>query len=282
MGFLSSLFGGPSPQEEAAQASMAQAGKDMIYDSGVSFGDAQAMFKSITGQLAPILANGPSQFGMSTAQEAAERTILTTQLSQAGQEESQSVNDALASRNITPGAGISPGALAEIEGALANKTATSLAMGQLGITQQGYDIGRSNFWNAASESGQVGSAEGNLATSLGSTGVTATSDSFNEAQTINSQKNGFMKALMAVGGDIAGSFVGDPNLGGQLDSAVYGGSNTPAGNGSAAPGSLFSFPGLGNNPSQGAADANANSSLSSFSSGGGSDGSFDLGDGSDD
>jgi len=258
MGFLSSLFGGPSPQEEAAQASMAQAGKDMIYDSNISFQDAQAMFKSINGQLAPILAEGPSQFGMSTAQEAAERTMLTTQLSQAGQQESQAVNESLASRNVTPGSGISAGALAEIEGALAQKTANAEAMGQLGITDEGYNIGRTNFWNATSGESAVGKAEAGLTTGTGSIGVTATGDAFSEANTINSQQNGLMKGLLAVGGDIAGSFIGDPNAGNQFVGAMSG---TPP---PASGGGMLSMPGFGGGGSA-QANANANSFANSSS-----------------
>ena len=262
MGFLSSLFGGPSPQEEAAQASMAQAGKDMIYDSNISFQDAQAMFKSINGQLAPILAEGPSQFGMSTAQEAAERTMLTTQLSQAGQQESQAVNESLASRNVTPGSGISAGALAEIEGALAQKTANAEAMGQLGITDEGYNIGRTNFWNAASEEGQVGNTEAGLTTGTGSIGVNATSNAFNEANTINSQQNGLMKGLLAVGGDIAGSFIGDPMAGNQFVSGMSG--SAPPGGGGMLP--IPSMPGFGSGGSgQASANAMANANANSSS-----------------
>jgi hypothetical protein len=226
MGFLSDLFGGPSPQEEAAQSQMATTAKDMAYDASVTFGQDQAMFTQLSSQLSPILAAGPSQFGMSTAQEAAERTMASTQLSQAGQEESQMVNESLASRGITPGAGISPGALAEIEGSLSQKYAIANSQAQLGITEKGYDIGRQNFWQAAGGASDLMKTQGSLSTSEANTGVNAGTQSFDEAKTIQSQKGGMLKGLLTVGGDIAGGFIGVPMLGNQLVGAAGGGTGS--------------------------------------------------------
>ncbi len=222
MGILGSLFGGPSPQEVQAQGQMAQTSKDMAYDSQVTFGQDQAMFQSLSSAIAPTLTAGPSQFGMSTAEEAAKRSMLSEQLSQAGQQESQMVNEALASRGITAGAGVSPGALAEIEGSLAQKYAVAQATGQLGITSEGYDIGRQNYWSAVSEGQNLLGTQANLSTNTAKIGESAGEASFNEANTINSQQGGMLKGLLTVAGDVGGSFIGNPNMGAQMVGAMNG------------------------------------------------------------
>lgn len=222
MGFLDSLFGGPSKQEEQQQAQMAQTSKDLAYDTGVAFANDQAMYKSTLSAISPTLAKGPEAFGMSTAEEASERTLLAEQLASAEGAESNMVNEALASRGITAGSGVSPAALASIEGALAQKYAVAGAEGNVGITEQGYEIGRQNFWNSVNTALGLQKTEAGLSAEQAKTGVEAGKESFSEAQTINSQKNGLMKGLLAVGGDIAGSFLGDPNLGNQFVSAAYG------------------------------------------------------------
>jgi hypothetical protein len=104
----------------------------------------EAILKNLTDTLTPIETAGPSQFGMSAEQTAAERTMAGETLASAGAQAANSVRGALASR----GGGTSylpSGSEAAILGTLAQDTAVKEAEAQSRITERGYDIGRQNF-----------------------------------------------------------------------------------------------------------------------------------------
>jgi hypothetical protein len=107
-------------------------------------GENQSILQNLTSTLTPIETAGPSQWGMSAGQEAAERTMAAETLSSAGAQASNAVRGALASR----GGGqtyLPSGSEAAILGTLAQDTAVKEAEAQSFITERGYDIGRENF-----------------------------------------------------------------------------------------------------------------------------------------
>jgi len=123
---------------------------DLLTENFQQFaGENQAILGNITGVLEPISDKGPSQFGMSPEQEAAERTITGEELATAGTEATNAVRGALASR----GGGTSylpSGSEAAIIGTIAQNEAVKEAEAQARITERGYDIGRQN-WEFATE-----------------------------------------------------------------------------------------------------------------------------------
>lgn len=162
-------------------------------------GDNSAILKSITGALTPITTAGPSQFGLSPAEEAAERTMTAEQMSQAGAEAANAVRGALASKG--GGSTLLPsGSEAAIIGTLAQDSAVKEALAQAGITQRGYDIGREN-WKFATE--DLGRAPGELespVTQSGEAAVGAGKEQFAAGQAITQANQAWMAPVAGLVG----------------------------------------------------------------------------------
>ena len=133
-------------------------------------GENQAILSDLTGHLQPIEDAGPSQFGMSPTEEAAERTMTAEQMNAAGAQTANAVRGAIASR----GGGTSylpSGSEDAILGSLAQDTAVKEALAQSKITERGYDIGRDN-WKFATSG--LSKAPGELENPVTSAGEAAT------------------------------------------------------------------------------------------------------------
>lgn len=189
------------------------------------FGAADTTFNTISNALTPIVNGGPSQFGFSNGQF----TAMNAAAVNAGATEK---------RNLTAQAAVSgqPFNAARIDQDAANKTATQLNKN----IQAGYQQGNQNFWQATSNLGKAPSiyetAEGFDKNAMGAL------DQATKAQENRDAAGGGWKNLaktgLAIAGDIGGSFIGDPGLGGQVmsvaDAASGGG-----GGGKSATSSLF-------------------------------------------
>jgi hypothetical protein len=135
---------GASGQQKEAFANETKVSQLLTTQFQQFAGENQEILGQLTKNLSPIQEAGPSQFGLSPAQEAAERTGTAEQLTAAGSQVSNAIRGAIASK----GGGTNPlpsGSLASIEGALAQDTAVKEALAQSKITERGYDIGRENW-----------------------------------------------------------------------------------------------------------------------------------------
>jgi hypothetical protein len=181
---------------------------DLLTENFKEFaGENQAILGNLTNTLTPIETAGPSQFGMSAGQEAAERTMAAETISSAGAQASNAVRGALASR----GGGttyLPSGSEAAILGTLATETAQKEAEAQSFITERGYDIGRKNF-EFATEG--LMRAPGELEAPVTAAGAGAMGGAGQEmkgASDITAANNAWMAPVAGIVGSVASGLTG--------------------------------------------------------------------------
>jgi len=169
-------------------------------------GENQAILSDLTGHLQPIEDAGPSQFGMSPTEEAAERTMTAEQMQSAGAQAANSVRGAIASRG--GGTAFLPnGAEDAILGQLATDNATKEALAQAKITQRGYDIGRENWQFATSGLTRAPGELENPVTSAGGEAVSGANMEQKGADAITEANQAWMKPVAGLAGGIIGDLL---------------------------------------------------------------------------
>lgn len=176
----------------------------MTQDYKTKFADQKAIQESLTAAFGPIVAAGPGQFGMTREEEAAQRTGARDTTAKAYQDAARAVRGTLAARGGGDIA-LGSGAEAQIEASIAAQAAESAAAKQTDITRFGYDIGRTNFFNAASV--LSGNAAMMSPTSYSSTAVGGGSAATSAANAVQQAGGGFMRWLGGVAGGAISSFV---------------------------------------------------------------------------
>lgn len=169
------------------------------------FGENTNIIDSIKSAMEPIVAAGANAFGFSAPEEAARRTEATDRLASAGAQESNAVRGAMASR----GGGntyLPSGSEASINAGIAEDTAQKEASAQLGITKEGYDVGRENFFRATSGLAGTTAELENPIGSLGNSAVNAAGQQMTGANEITAANNAW---IAPVAGAI-GAFAGGP------------------------------------------------------------------------
>jgi hypothetical protein len=114
-----------------------------------NFGAQSQTLQNLTNQFTPIAEAGPDQQGMGPQQLAALNTQATEGVGQNYANASRALNTQLSSQ----GGGneyLPTGAAASLKGNLASSAANQLSSEQLAITNQNYNLGRSNWQNATS------------------------------------------------------------------------------------------------------------------------------------
>jgi hypothetical protein len=216
------LFCGASKEEKAAFANLQKVSNVMNTAFQDYYGKNNALMDEITRNLTPIQAAGPSQFGLSPAEEAAERTMTAEQMSQAGAQASNAVRSALASRGGGT-AYLPSGSEASILGSLAQDTAVKEALAQAGITQRGYDIGRENWKFATKGLEEAPSAFEAPVIEAGRAATGAAEGEMQGGEAITQANQAWMAPVGQIVGGVAGGLV---SPGGLL--------NKPASSGTAA------------------------------------------------
>lgn len=166
-------------------------------------GENQNILGELTGSLTPIAEAGPSQFGLSPAAEAAERTSAAENLNSAGANASNAVRSAIASQ----GGGttyLPSGSADSILGALAENTAVQEAEAQTGITEQGYNLGRQNWLAATQELAQAPGELENPVSGAGNAAVSGANLEQQGAQAITQADQAWMQPLGQIIGGVAG------------------------------------------------------------------------------
>lgn len=181
----------------------------MTSQAGKVFGAADKTFNTISDAMTSIVNRGESQFGFSNGQF----TAMNAAAVNAGATEK---------RNLTAQAATSgqPFNAAKIDQDVANKTATA----ENQIVQEGYEQGNKNFFTAAGDLAKAPSvyqtADEFNKTAMSGLGTAKTAQENRDAAG-GGWKN-LAKTGLAIAGDIGGSFIGDPGLGGQVMSVVGG------------------------------------------------------------
>jgi len=195
-------------------------------------GKNDAILTDLTGHLSPIEDAGPSQFGLSPAEEAAERTMTAEQLNSAAGQTANAVRGAVASR----GGGTSylpSGAEASILGSLAQDTAVKEAIAQSQVTQRGYDIGRDNWKFATGELARAPGELENPVTAAGGEAVTGAGMQQKGADAITEANQAWMKPVAGLAGGVISGLL--PFKGGS-----GGGSSSSGGTSTGIPGAEWS------------------------------------------
>lgn len=232
---------GASQQERdqaAAQTSLAK--KQSAFFDTMSksydkmFAGQTAILESLQKTYAPILAAGPSQYGLSRAEDTAMRTMASEGTAQSYKMAKQAVAEGQAA--ASGDAYIPKGADTQVRAQLASQAAAQQSAGNLGITARGYDIGRQNFANAANALGGVAQQMNPLGYSQGTSGAAGTAgtignEAFGMYRTIYDQDKassgwGIAGSLLGAGLGIAGTVLGGPiggAIGGKIGGALGGG-----------------------------------------------------------
>jgi hypothetical protein len=112
-----------------------------------------AILATLQKTFAPIVAAGPSQYGLSKAEDTAMRTMASEGTAQSYKMAKQAVAEGQAA--ASGDAFIPKGADAQVKAQLASAAASQESQQQLGITSKGYDVGRQQYWKAAEALGGV-------------------------------------------------------------------------------------------------------------------------------
>jgi len=188
-----------------------------------------AILATLQKTFAPILAAGPSQYGLSRAEDTALRTMASEGTAQSYKMAKQETAEGIAA--ASGDAFIPKGADAQIRAQLASKAAAQESEQQLGISKYGYDIGRQNFGAAANALGGVAQQMNPLGYSGQTTGAAEgagklTGSAFDQATTIY-EENKKSSPWNIVGGVLGGAlstFTGglSSTLGGMAAGALGG------------------------------------------------------------
>jgi hypothetical protein len=169
------------------------------------FGQNQAITGALTSAFTPILQAGPSQTGMSAAEEQALRTQasegVATDYAQAAKATAQQLAARGGGNTVLPSS-----VTANIQAQQANQAAATRATQQLGITQQNYALGRENWQQAA---GVLSSTAGLLnPTSYASTATGAGTSAATSANQIAAANFSPWGAALGTLGSIGGQAMG--------------------------------------------------------------------------
>lgn len=198
------LCKGSAGQEQIA-AGQQNFYKTLSDNYNTQFAGQDAILSSLNSRLAPTVAAGPSQYGYSSAEDAAQRTQSDS---------GTAANFQTAKRNIGEGmaaAGgnqfLPTGAQTQANQQLQSQAAQTRSNQQLGITTAGYQQGNQNYNNAVAASQNVANAYNPNGTASNATG--AGSSAMTSANTLNSQSNWNVVGGML--GGIASSVAGNIN-----------------------------------------------------------------------
>jgi len=165
------------------------------------FGQNQAILKSLTDALTPLITAGPQQ-GFSPEETAALNTQATEQAAQAAAQTKQALNEGIAARGGGNNPNLTNPATAQLDEAADLAAQKQLSDAKLGITQNNYATGRQQFNNALGLlSGVPGSVQG--ANSSAASVATGAGDSAaQEANAINQSNNSWMGLLGGLAGNL--------------------------------------------------------------------------------
>jgi hypothetical protein len=196
-----------------------------------NFQQQQSVLTHLNGVLAPVIAAGPNQTGMSPAERAAENTQAINTTAASAANASRAVRSETAGRNDSgnlPQSGVDQ----SLEAGVASAAEGQLSAEQLGITQQDYALGRQQFQNA--EAGELAISGQENPNATAQVANTANENAFGEANTIQQEEN--QEESDIAGGITSLAMAGVGGFGGAMET-------TPGGNSKGLQGFLQGFGG---------------------------------------
>lgn len=211
------LCKGATDQEKATSASQSAFMGQLQQNYATQFAGQSAVLDSLKQAFSPILAAGPSQFGLSPQETAALRTQADSGTAASYRNARQAAGENLAA--VGGGGTFLPSSTkAGIMSNIATSAAQQQSQQQLGITQYGYDVGRQNFLNANNALSGVAREMNPLGYSGAATSAgEAAFGSEQEIQRANAASSPWSTIGGLIGG-AAGSFLGP--LGGSLGKSL--------------------------------------------------------------
>lgn len=171
------------------------------------FGKNQKILDQVEGSLAPQVRGGVNQYGFSNAEDAARRGQATETISAAGAQASNAVRSAMASRGggntFTPS-----GSQEAIDATLAQDTAVKQAEAQMGITEQGYEVGRENFYKSVALAGALPGELENPSIQAGNSALSGAEAEVSAANDITQANNAWIAPVAGMLGAVGGAALG--------------------------------------------------------------------------
>lgn len=216
---------GPSSEQQGLASSQQSFYNTLQQSYGTVFAGKENILNTLNKSLSPIINAGVGQYGFGNAEDASMRNQATAGTAGAYKSAKQATGEAQAAQ----GGGdtfIGSGVKAQTNAQLANSAASTEANQQLGITQQGYQQGRQNYFGAVGQEQKVADAydPSGLASAANSAGTSAYGSASGNQQikaAADAANNPWAPIGGALGG-IAGSFVGQPAAGEALGSSLGG------------------------------------------------------------
>src|SRR5258706_5944922 len=191
---------GATGGQKTAQANEVKVSDLLRTDMQLVFGKNQNLLDTLTKALSPTVQAGSSQYGFSPTEDAARRTQATQQIAAAGQNATNATRNAVAGQG---GMNLPSGSEAAIESELAQNQANAQASAQLGITAQGYEAGRENYFRSVSDLGGAPGQLENPATNAGNAAMGAARTQMQSATHLTKPNNAWMSAVVGLLGGVA-------------------------------------------------------------------------------
>lgn len=207
--------------EKQAASQLKDFSKQMVDQASSVFGNDSTIFNQMMKSYSGIIAGGPGQQGFSQAELNAKNSqAITNNANQyrnvAGA--AKAGQAAYGGGNTVSGAGVTTAANLGIAEAAAGNTANELS----NITQQNYEAGRQNFWNAASGEQQLPGVFNNLP-GVDNAALGAQDANLKEQKSLDQAGNWWQKPVMGLVG--AGLNLASGGIGGVAGSALDAGSD---------------------------------------------------------
>jgi hypothetical protein len=218
---------GANPQEQQIATLSSGLASTLAANYNTMFAGQSAILGSLTAGLTNIFNAGPGQQGWTPAEAAAINTQTTQGVASTYNQALTAVNQAMGAKGGGNTPGVFSGPQSQADTSLAEAAANSLSSQRTANTIANYQQGNQNYWAAASALGNTAKIYNPTAYS-GQAGSTANS-AFGMANTINQQNQAASpwSAVAGILGGVAGAFIGDPGLGGQI-SGIFGGGGVPS------------------------------------------------------
>src|SRR5258706_11881785 len=200
---------GATGGQKTAQANEVKVSDLLRTDMQLVFGKNQNLLDTLTKALSPTVQAGSSQYGFSPTEDAARRTQATQQIAAGGQNATNATRNSVAASG---GMNLPSGSEAAIESSLAQNQANAQAQAQLGITEQGYQAGRQNYFQSVSDLAGAPSQLENPATNAGNAAMGAAGQQMQGATDIANANNAWIAPVAGMIGSLAGGALG--NIGG--------------------------------------------------------------------
>jgi hypothetical protein len=208
---------GPNNAETTAQSNEANLASTMSADFNSRFGNQSALISQLQNSLSPIVAQGPSQNGMSASELASLNSGAITSSAAAARNARQAAGNFSAGQGGGGTSGLQSGVTKQINASVDSSAANNLATQQNQINLANEQQGRANFFQAQGGLEALGGMENPEA--FGGLANNSNASSFNEASQIEqqqAQKDSEIAGAVTSGLGLAGKFAAGAAGGGGL------------------------------------------------------------------